>query len=156
MVEVERQIGSAAGNLLAVADQLFHPVDLRERAGHGAHAPCTDTLGMVRQHAAAAHTAAAHVHDHPEGLALLRFHLGGSPHPGLRQAHALKLGEHIPLARGAVDEHTLQTVAGQQLRIGGDNLIVNLAVRQKRRKRRVDKTVNLFHINNRLKITPQI
>ena len=94
---------------------------------------------MGGQTLALAQAAAAHVHDHLEAG-------GRRLHPLFGQQHALLRGEHVALARRAVDEYALQAVLGQHGGIGGDRLRVDVAVGAHRGERGVDQSFDLFHI----------
>ena len=130
VVEVEGQIGGTAGYLLAVLYKLLNTCHLGKGGSHGASAPCAYLLGVLCQAAAALDAGAAHVYDY---LEVSRHSL----YPGFGQQHALLLGEHVALARRAVDEHAFQPVAGQEVGIGGYGLVVYLAVGVEGGERRI-------------------
>ena len=140
MVEVEGQVGSATGYLLAVLDELFDTTDLGEGRSHGADAEGTDCLSMLGKVLGTTDTGAAHMYDDLEVLEIL----GGS-HPSLGNLLALVLGEHIALATGTVDEDSLQAVALEQSSIFRDDGQIDVAVGIHRSERGVDKTFDLFH-----------
>ena len=67
-------------------------------------------------------------------------------YPSLGQTLALVIRKHVPLARRAVDKPALQAILLQHLRIGGNGLIVYLAIRIERGKRSIYQSLYLFHI----------
>ena len=138
VVVVEGERGCSGCNFLAVLHEFLNAPYFGKRRGHGANAPRPDGCGVLGQAATAAHTGAAYVHNH---LEIVRHGF----HPSLGQPHALLLREHVALARGAVDEYALQTVACQQGGIGGNGLVVHVAVSIERRKRCVNQTFDFFH-----------
>ena len=98
MVEIEGELGSATGNLLAIFNEFFNASHLWEGRRHRTNAPSADGLSVFRQTAAALYAGAADMNNHLE--------VGGNGlDPCLGQFHAFFFGEHISFTRRAIDEH---------------------------------------------------
>ena len=66
-------------------------------------------------------------------------------HPGLGQPHTLFFGEQVAFTRRAVDEDSLQTVAGQKGCVGGNGGKIYFTLSGEGRKGGIDQPFYLFH-----------
>ena len=139
MIIIERKIRGCRCNLLTVLDKFLYTSDTGEGRCHRANAPCTYGLCMLGQSPALAQAATADVNNH---LKILWCHL----HPPFSQLHSLFRGEHIALARRAIDKNTLQSVFLKHCAIGSNGLQIDVAIWVHGCKGGINQSYNLFHL----------
>ena len=140
MVEIEGELRSTAGNLLAILHQFLNATYLGEGRCHRTDAESTNRLSMLGQVARTANTRATNMYDD-----LKVFEILGSSHPSFGNLFALILCKHVALATGAIDKYAFKTIPLQECGIFRDNKQVDAAIGIHRSEWGVNKTFDFFH-----------